>query len=106
MDNKDILKAAKMQNNVNDEYERDSSRKGLLYGMMAGVILYMVMIIIEFVVLRNPDFGKPAILLIISGVSSLFEGRKLHVKKLIISGMIELIVALFFMVLYIGACFS
>ncbi len=52
---------------------------------------------------RKIDFGKPALLVLFSGVSDLLEGKRNDVKKRFTIGIVEIIAALAFVLLYIGA---
>ena len=101
----EILNRVQNNNQPNDEFERDTSRKGLLYGLIAGVLVCIVMIIFELIKNGKIEFGKPVILLSIAGVSSIYEGKKSSGKKLLLAGIVEMIFAFVCLILYVGAMF-
>lgn len=103
MNREDILKAAQMNEDVNDEAERDVTRKALLNATAFGVMLLLVMCLLEGIIFKKIDFGKPALLFSLSAYSSIYEGRRLQNKKTLVAGIIEAVVATLLLILYIGA---
>ena len=105
MTNEEILKAA--QNGQEDigEYEREVVRKSLAYGAAFGVTIVTIMILVELFLIKKMDFGKPALLFAISGYADFYEGSKSRIRRKKVKGTIELIVAVFGILLYIGAFF-
>jgi len=51
------------------------------------------------------DFGKPALLIAIAGYANFYEGSRNKIRKKMMKGIIELVVAAFVVLLYIGAFF-
>lgn len=105
MNRDEILSRVQNNSQPNDEFERDMSRKGLLYGLIAGVLVCMAMIVFELIKNGKFEFGKPVILLTIAGISSIYEGKKSSGKKLFMAGIVEMIFAFLFLILYVGAMF-
>ena len=63
------------------------------------------MILIELFLVKKMDFGKPALLIAIAGYADFYEGSKNRIRKKKVKGIIELVVAAFVVLLYIGAFF-
>lgn len=103
MTREEILEAAQESTPEIGEAERDIMRRSLLHSMIVVVIVCIVMIIIEWVVVRKIDFGKPALLVLFSGVSDFLEGKKNNTKKKLTLGIVQIIAALALVLLYIGA---
>lgn len=105
MNREEILKAVQSEKQETGEYEKVVARKAIAYGAAFGVVLCMIMILVELLIFKKMDFGKPTMLFAISGFAKLYEGIKNRIKKLIISGIIELFLTLIGLLLYIGALF-
>lgn len=105
MNREEILLAAQAEKQETGEYENTIARKAIMYGAAVGVMLCTVMLVVELWVFKKIDLGKPTMLFAISGFANLYEGLKCRVKKKIISGIIEMIVAVLSLLLYIGAFF-
>lgn len=104
MNDEEILSAASRQGeNAEGEYEISVERKDLLYAMAAGILLCTVMIVTELVIFRRLEYGKPAILLTVYSTVDLRSGIKWKKKKLLIYGIVKGILAIIFVLLYIGA---
>lgn len=103
METDEILRAA--QENADDigEYEKSVSNKAILYSFMVIVGLCVFMIIFEWLVVKKIDFGKPALLLAIYSAIDIFEGSMRKQKTQLIKGIIVAVIALFFILLYVGA---
>ncbi len=105
MNREEILIAAQSEKQETGEYEKTVARKAIMYGAALGVMLCSVMSVVELWILKKVDLGKPAMLFAISGFANLYEGRKCKEKKKVISGLIEIIIAVFCLLLYVGALF-
>lgn len=105
MNREDILKAAQMNEEVNDEAERDVTRKALLNAIAFSVVILMIMCLLEVIVFKKIDFGKPALLFSLSAYSSIYEGCKLPNRKKFIFGIIKAVFAIALLILYIGVLF-
>ena len=105
MNPNEILKAAQENNAGPGEAELEKSRNGLLYALMVGVALCVIMIVVEFIIFKKPDFGKPAILLSIASVSNMYEGARTGQKRMKVIGIVEAIFACICIIMYTGAFF-
>lgn len=103
MTNEEILKAAQSSKEDVGEYEKTIVRKSLAYGSAVGVGLCMIMVLLELLIFKRVDFGKPALIFAIAGYADFYEGVKCKITKRKIKGIVELVVAAFGILLYIGA---
>lgn len=106
MTNEEILKAAQEDNQTNQsvgEFEKNTTRTGLIYATCAGIVVYLVMVVFELCIAHKYDFGKPAIFFLIVAVMDLYEGKKLKIKKKTIAGIVSVIVSVICLLLYVGA---
>jgi hypothetical protein len=101
MTNEEILKA--VQNEKNDEFEQKEANRSLMLGAAVAIAVCVIMIIVEWVVLKKVDYGKPTIIFVFSGAADLYEGIKNKKRKSKIIGIVELILAVIGLGLYIGA---
>lgn len=105
MNRDEILRAAQDMLEQNDEYERDVTRKGLLYATASTVMICIAMCLVEVIIFKRIDFGKTALIFWISAYSLIFEGKRMNNKKKLAGGIIEAIVAVILIILYLGALF-
>lgn len=105
MNREEILKAVQLEKQEMGEYEQTVVRKSLMYASAFGVGLCLIMLVVELIMFKKMDYGKPAILFVLSGFSKIYEGRKLKEKRKVIGGLIEMFGAIFCILLYIGAFF-
>lgn len=105
MNREEILKAAQSEKQETGEYEKTVARKAIMYGAALGVMLCTVMLVVELLIFEKMDFGKPAMLFAICGFANLYEGGKGKEKKKVVSGVVEIIITVFCLLLYIGALF-
>ncbi len=106
MTREEIMKAAQKNASEIGEAERDVMRKSLLHSMIVVTILCIIMIILELIIVRKIDFGKPALLLLLSGTSDFLEGKRSNNKKGLTIGIVQIIAAVSLTLLYIGALVS
>ena len=78
---KEVFSKAVQQGEVNDEYERYVTRKGLLYAMASTVLMIIILSLIEIVFSKKIDFGKVALIFWIASYSEIYEGREFNNKK-------------------------
>lgn len=104
MDREEILKAVKEQGktDINNEFEISIERKAVLTGMSVGIILCVSIIIFELLVVKRFDWGKPVVLLGVSSVTELYEGIVRKNMKKTICGAGLAIIAVLFLIIYIG----
>lgn len=105
MTNEEILKAAQSSQDDIGEYEKVVVRKSLAYGAAVGVAICTTMILVELLIVKKIDFGKPALIFAIAGYADFYEGLKCKITKKKIKGIVELVVAAFGILLYVGAFF-
>ena len=101
MTNEEILKA--VQNEKNDEFEQREANRSVIFGAAVAIAVCVIMIIVEWVVLKKVDYGKPTIIIVFSGAADLYEGIKNKKRKSKIIGIVELILAVIGLGLYVGA---
>ena len=100
MNDEEILRMA--QENPVAEAENEISRKAIIKALGIGVFFMMAMIVAELFLVKSIDLGKPALLLVISAISSILEGKNNHKKKELVIGIIEIICAFVCLLLYVG----
>lgn len=103
MDREEILRAVQAEKQETGEYEKNVTRKAIMYGAALGVGLCTVMSVVELWIFKKMDFGKPTILLAISGFANLYEGKRIRKKRAVLGGVIELVIATLGLILYVGA---
>lgn len=62
MTNEEILRAAQSSQEEIGEYEKVVVRKSLAYGAAVGVAICTAMILVELLIVKKIDFGKPALI--------------------------------------------
>ena len=87
------------------ESERFQERQGLKYAGMACTITMIVMVIMEYIIFKKPDFGKPVLVFLAYSVMDISDHRLPGKKKCLISGIFYAVIALAFFILYIGSFF-
>ena len=102
MNREEILKAAQAEKQEMGEYEKNVARKAAMYGAAVGVALCTIMIMVELLLFKKMDFGKPTMLFAISGFANLYEGIKNKNRKMVIGGSIEMFIMIIGLLLYIG----
>ncbi len=100
LSNEEILKAA--QTDTLDEVESLNARKGLRIGMAVAVVAIIAMFLVEYMIFKKMDFGKPVILGLMATIADLTDGITNSRKKFIIIGIVEAIFTAFLLILYIG----
>ena len=105
MERDEILKAAQDNPQEQGEYEKHISNKAVLYGLMVGIVLLMAMMILEWIIKKKIDLGKPALLFGISSVMDFYDGFVGKKKMSFVGGIITGLLAVVFFVGYIGVLF-
>ena len=103
MNREEILKAAQNSGEVNDEYERSVSRKGISYAVMAAMSIVVAMCLAEIFIKKSVDYGKFVIVFAMSSIMDIYEGRIENNKKSMRNGIVTGIIAVVFLGVYIGA---
>ncbi len=105
MNREDISKAAQEESHNDGEFENQIGRRGAMLAAAIAIFLVLIMFLVEYIVFHRLDFGKPAIICIMSTASDLYEGIRTKKTGKIIKGVITFMFFALFMVLYIGALF-
>lgn len=85
-----------------EQYETEVIRTGVRKGMIAFVCAICIMTIAEILTGHRIDFGKVAVVFLVSGIMNLTEGKKLNNRKTLNKGILELVCTVLFFTLYIG----
>ena len=101
MSNEDILKTIQEETPIG-EYEDRVNSSALRVAAAVGIICAIVMVIVELLIVKKCDFGKPFLIALIAGIADVYEWHKTKNKKMIkIRGILSLIFAAFLLMLYI-----
>ncbi len=101
MQDDDILRAIQDEKPV-EEYENTVARSALRIAAAVGVICAMVMTVVECLVAKKIDFGKPFLIALIAGLTDVIEWhRRKEKRSMEIFGILKLIFAALCLVLYI-----
>lgn len=103
--NRDEILNAVSNEKPTDEFGAQIARRGAGIGAAVGIIICVIMVVVELLIFKKLDFGKPAIILVMSSVSYIYEGIRSKKFGYIIGGIILGIIALALLVLYVGALF-
>ena len=104
MTNEEILKAAKSSASKDGEAEIYALRKAVILGAAASVIICMIAFIIKMIK-HKFDFIEFSILLFFLGTSNVYFGKKGHIVRKLIEGIVELIFGGLFFLAFIGVMF-
>ena len=99
-----ILQAA--QKSPVAENERCITRKSVGISAIVGLTVCIVMILVEWFVFKKFDFGKPFLIFLMTAISDLVEYGHLKKKTTLIRGVLEVVLALFCLLMYIGGLLS
>ena len=102
MTREEILKAAQAEASDRGEYETVIEKRAVSIGTILGVVLCVLLVLVEYFLIKSFDFGKVAIICTMAGASNLYEGLKRKSKKQTIAGILESILAVFFTFLCVG----
>ena len=105
MNREDILKAAQEESRNDGEFENQVGRKGAMLAAAVAIFAVIIMFLVEYIVFHRLDFGKPAIICIMSAASDLYEGIRTKKTGKTIWGVVTTLFAALFIGLYIGALF-
>ena len=103
MTDEEILKAAQRDQSEIGEAEKEIIKKSFRYAIALATCICVIMILFELIIAKNIDFGKPAILFAFIGCSDFYEGKTNKKNKALISGILNLVISVLFVLLYIGA---
>jgi len=101
MDKEEVLRRSIQENKGRDEMEQkvftDSGQKACA----AGGILGAIMVMAEGLIFNRFNEGIFAIVLVMTGTMLLFKGIELKKKQHIVVGVVELLLAVSFLVIYV-----
>lgn len=101
MEDDDILRAVQAEQPV-EEYEKTVARSALRIAAAVGLVCAMIMVIVELLIVKKFDFGKPFLIALIAGLTDIIEWHRRKEKKfLMIRGILALIFSAFLLLLYI-----
>ena len=107
LNNKDeILNAAKKESYIGKEFENIAGTKSTLLASFVSLIVGTILFLVELFVKKTWNIGLIAVAMTASSVQLLYEGIKLKTVWKIIAGSIEALIALFFILGYIGQVIS
>lgn len=101
MDKGQILEAARKNKSMGNEYEKQMSARGDLYGLVIAFLLYLAFSILEILCKGTFNVGMAAVITSSASTQSLFEGIKTKKAWLIFVGSILGITTLVFIVCHI-----
>lgn len=102
MKNEDILLAAQKEKNRGKEFENKASIKSNLFGSFVALLVGILLFMLEYCIKDSVNVGLIAIGMTASGAQSLFEGIKVKKAYWIIIGAVQLLIALFAILVFIS----
>ncbi len=102
----EILKAAQKDTFAGKEFENKAGTKGTLLASFVSLIVGAILFLTEYFVKRTWNIGLIAVAMTASSVQLLYEGIKLKTIWKTVVGSVEAIVALFFILGFIGQVIS
>lgn len=102
----EILKAAQKETFNGKEFENRAGAKGTLLASLVSLIVGAILFLAEYFVKRTWNIGLIAVAMTASSVQLLYEGIRLKTIWKIVVGSVEAIVALFFILGFIGQVIS
>ena len=106
MDRDEILKAVQEERHKDGEYENQIGKKSAMLAAAIGILSVLVMFYLEYLIFHRLDFGKPALICIMSSISDLYEGIKTKKKSKIRVGIISGLLFVLCIIFYEGALFK
>ena len=102
MKNEDILLAAQKEKNRGKEFENKASIKSNLFGSFVALLVGILLFMLEYCIKDSVNVGLIAIGMTALGAQSLFEGIKVKKAYWIIIGAVQLLIALFAILVFIS----
>lgn len=102
MDKSKILERARQEKRKGQEYEHREMMKNSNWSLLVGVIAAAIMMLIEY--LNQGTVNSPLIVMVsaMAGVMNFLDGIKVKKKVLIILGILESVLAIFFFVYFLS----
>jgi thiol:disulfide interchange protein len=106
MDKNEILKVAKKEKSKGKEFENRVGIKSNLVGLLAALIVGIILFLVEYFVKKTWNIALVAVFMTAAGVQMLYEGIRIKSIWRIIVGVIQILIALFFSLGFIGQVIS
>jgi hypothetical protein len=106
VEGQELLKISSELKVANGEAEKKTIRDAIKYSSIVAVVLCVLMTFLEFVFVQRWNFGMVTILMTFAGVTDAFVGRNNNEKNMFIRGVIELVIAVIFLILFVGGLFA
>lgn len=105
LDGDALFEAIEETETKSDSVEQKNAREGIRYASIATVVLCVVLFLLELLVAKRWEFGKPAILVTFAGIMDVYEGKTNPKRSLLLRGVIELVIAAILLLLFVGFLF-
>lgn len=106
MNNEKILESARKNKNRGREYENKAATRSNLWGSFVALLVGVGLFLLEYCIKDSVNIGLIAVGMTASGVQSLYEGIKVKKLYLTISGIIQMLIAIFAIFVFIGQVVS
>lgn len=102
MNNERILESARKNKNKGREYENKAAMRSSLLGALAALLVGICLFLLEYFINDSVNVGLIAVGMTASGIQSFYEGIKVKRVYLIITGVIQTLIALFAILVFVG----
>ena len=99
---RDEILETSSKSKTNAEYEVEALKQSYRFSYGLGTLLCIGLALIKLLVAREFDYGIFAVLLTVLGVQNIVQGKKLHIIWRLVLGIILVVLASLFTVMYIG----
>ncbi len=105
VEGQDLLNIASEMKLVTGEAEKKGIMDAIRISCIITVVLSLLMTFMEIFICHRWNFGMLTTFMTFSGVLELVVGKKNKEKKESIIGIVEIVIAVFFFILFMGALF-
>ena len=102
MDNEKILAAAREEKNRGQEYEYKELTRSSLLGLIVALLVGIFLFIVKYIATDSISVELIAVGMTAFGVQSFYESIKVKKTYLSIVGIIQIIIALFVILVFVG----
>lgn len=102
----EILKAARAEKTKGKEYEDRVGIKSSVVGLLAALIVGIILFLVEYFVKKTWNIALVAVFMTAAGVQMLYEGIRIKSVWRVIIGIVQVLIALFFTLGFIGQVIS
>ena len=106
IDKNEILKAVKSEKTKSKEYEDRVGIKSNVVGLLAALIVGIILFLVEYFVKKTWNIALVAVFMTAAGVQMLYEGIRIKSVWRVIIGTVQVLIALFFTLGFIGQVIS